>query len=37
MTQNLFAVAENIDWYELEGATGLSLIGDQQQVSVHPG
>jgi gliding motility-associated-like protein len=31
-----FAVAENIYWYELEGATGRNLIGDQQQVSVTP-
>lgn len=31
-----FSVAENINWYELEGATGRNLIGDQQQVSVTP-
>jgi hypothetical protein len=31
-----FAVAENIYWYELEGATGRNLISDQQQVSVTP-
>ena len=31
-----FAVAENLNWYELEGTTGRNLISDQQQVSVTP-